>query len=101
MSDLPREHPKCSFCHSQNVVSVSPKTAAFIGAGGLIGGIVGAVASKDNDNGVSAGPVIAGTLTGAMAGLSAGKEILKGEPGKPYICLDCFHSFTHVPGLQR
>jgi hypothetical protein len=101
MKDLFSTKPRCPRCNSSNVVQVTPQTLACTGAGGLIGGIVAAAVSNDGPNGVTAGPVVAGALTGALAGLGLGKEIQKGKSGKPYICLRCFHAFPYFSAMRN
>jgi len=92
---------RCPFCLSENVVPASPKTFVCTGAGGLAGGVIAALACKDEAGVITAGPVVAGTVIGAMAGLSVGKAIQKDVSGKPYICLSCYKTFTPFTGLQN
>jgi len=100
MKDLLKSRKQCPHCHSDNVVPISTKTFICTGAGGLVGGVAAALACKDEVDGISAGPVVAGAITGAMAGLSVGKAIQKDESGKPCICLDCYRTFTSIAGVQ-
>jgi len=101
MVDILKLRSRCPYCHSDNVVPISAKTFVCTGAGGLAGGVVAALVCKDDAGGIPAGPVVAGAITGAMAGLSVGKAIQKDVPDKPYLCLDCYRTFTSVIGLQN
>jgi len=94
MKDLLKPHNRCPYCNSDNVVPITQKSFICAGAGGLVGGVAAALACKDEADGISAGPVVAGAITGAMAGAGLSKVIQKDISDKPCICLDCYRTFT-------
>jgi hypothetical protein len=94
MKDVIPNRIRCPYCFSDNVVPISPKTFACTGAGGVVGGIIAALVGKGKAGGISAGSVAAGVITGAITGAGLSKAIHKNESGKPYLCLDCYGTFT-------
>jgi len=91
MKDILTQRNRCPFCRSDNVVPLKPETFVCTGAGGVVGGVIAALAGKNK--GMSVWQIIAGAITGATAGLSLGKAIGKNESGSTCLCLDCFSKF--------
>jgi len=93
MTNVFTSRNRCPFCRSDNVVPLNPETFVCTGAGGIVGGVIAALAGKGK--GMSAGKIIAGAITGITAGLSLGKAIRKNVSGSTCtsLCLDCFRTF--------
>jgi hypothetical protein len=91
--------PRCPLCHSTHVTAISTRTLIFAGIGAGVGFalmaflMLGSSRDDDHTDGTCASPIVAGMLSGAMAGFSFGNPARNNADGNGYLCLDCFHYF--------
>jgi hypothetical protein len=80
------------------VAPLEVKTVIFTGAGAILGAVIAALFSLFGDSERSEdeaiGPIVAGTLSGIIAGFTIGKHTQNGTANPNYFCMDCFHTFT-------